>query len=651
MTHQIMGTVVKAGAIADADVTGTPADGTLGANTTTGQLLVRSGGQWLKAGGSQQLFVAASTAPQILKSSADYICDGIADEVEINAAHAALSAAGGIVQLSCGDFAVATSVAPTAKSWLRGQGVGTRLVGADTAQADGAEAVVKVVGPSVTLQNLTSDLNIGDTVANVTNGSLFVAGDPIYLESATATDGSWTTRVKSVATNAVTLESPSPVRLPTANTARCGNAKNWLADVRISDLAITCAWSTLARQRLLYVNNAQGIRVERAAVSFSGGEGVASSCGIQTQAAYGVTVKDCDADGILKDASAVAIRFSNTTDANAVDNRVRNSSSGISFEECPGAFAEGNRLRGSSTSGGRGIKALSGSHGARVIANHITGYTNATYTGVQVDDSIGVKILDNEITDIASSAVALSSATTDAVVTGNRINRACLSAPATTGVIHVSTGAGGAALGLHLVADNTIMNTGSGSSASPIILACSANTITGNVIDGGVVGIQTVIAGTGGNLIQSNILRNLSSRAMNTTTGAGANRIGGNVWTTSLPAYHAQDLVEQGGGFSTLTYSASMTPDPTISETVKFTATNATAMTVNPPTNCARGMRLKLIVANGSGGAMGAITWAAGFTLTGGAFVNPANTKYRWIHFELDDAGNWVEFARAGADI
>jgi hypothetical protein len=60
--------------------------------------------------------VAASTAPSLVKSQADYVCDGTADQVEITAALNALGAVGGSVLLSSGQFNLSAAIVlpPTA---------------------------------------------------------------------------------------------------------------------------------------------------------------------------------------------------------------------------------------------------------------------------------------------------------------------------------------------------------------------------------------------------------------------------------------------------------------------------------------------------------------------------------------------------------
>lgn len=80
------------------------------------------------------LNVAASDAPTLTKSMADYVCDGTDDQTEINAALTALPAAGGIVQLSAGTFNINATISTVkASSVLRGQGVqATQLVATST---------------------------------------------------------------------------------------------------------------------------------------------------------------------------------------------------------------------------------------------------------------------------------------------------------------------------------------------------------------------------------------------------------------------------------------------------------------------------------------------------------------------------------------
>jgi hypothetical protein len=78
-----------------------------------------------KTGGSATFLVAANNASARVKAQADYVCDGTADEVEINAAIAALPATGGMVRLSEGDFTIAAPINLTAHNvTFAGSGMG-----------------------------------------------------------------------------------------------------------------------------------------------------------------------------------------------------------------------------------------------------------------------------------------------------------------------------------------------------------------------------------------------------------------------------------------------------------------------------------------------------------------------------------------------
>jgi parallel beta-helix repeat protein len=74
---------------------------------------------------SVTLVVSASNSSASGKASADYVCDGVSDEVEINNAINALPTAGGRVVLLEGLFTISTSIVPKSNTSLEGQGNGT----------------------------------------------------------------------------------------------------------------------------------------------------------------------------------------------------------------------------------------------------------------------------------------------------------------------------------------------------------------------------------------------------------------------------------------------------------------------------------------------------------------------------------------------
>src|SRR3990167_10758410 len=66
--------------------------------------------------------VAASDASAASIAMADYVCDGTADDVDINAAIAALPATGGKVMLTEGTFTIASPILLVSNCHLIGQG-------------------------------------------------------------------------------------------------------------------------------------------------------------------------------------------------------------------------------------------------------------------------------------------------------------------------------------------------------------------------------------------------------------------------------------------------------------------------------------------------------------------------------------------------
>jgi len=105
-------------------------------------------------------------------------------------------------------------------------------------------------------------------------------------------------------------------------------------------------------------------------------------------------------------------------------------------------------------------------------------------------------------------------------------------------------------------------------------------------------------------------------------------------------------------GYLALPYSASITPDASQANFQSIPVNNATAFTVNAPTNppTATGTQdLTLEINNTTAAAIGAATFAAGYVLTNGAWVQPATLKKRQITFRWNSAA-WVESVRSTSD-
>ena len=86
----------------------------------------------LPTGRTATLVVAASNAPAASKAQADYVCDGTADNVEIQAAINALPVTGGLVELSGGTFNIAGSLIVTNTNFTGGSGIWLKGSGRNT---------------------------------------------------------------------------------------------------------------------------------------------------------------------------------------------------------------------------------------------------------------------------------------------------------------------------------------------------------------------------------------------------------------------------------------------------------------------------------------------------------------------------------------
>ncbi len=80
-----------------------------------------------KTGGTATFVVASSDATPNTKVKADYVCDGTADQVQIQAALDALPATGGKVYLAEGNFVLSDQISITSKTALIGAGFSTVL--------------------------------------------------------------------------------------------------------------------------------------------------------------------------------------------------------------------------------------------------------------------------------------------------------------------------------------------------------------------------------------------------------------------------------------------------------------------------------------------------------------------------------------------
>ena len=99
--------------------------------------------------------VAASNSNADSRRMADYVCDGTADDVQINAAITAIAATGGRVLLSEGTFTLSAAIAMSGGITLQGQGGETTIQAADDVAS---HAMISAVGTaSITIRDMVLD--------------------------------------------------------------------------------------------------------------------------------------------------------------------------------------------------------------------------------------------------------------------------------------------------------------------------------------------------------------------------------------------------------------------------------------------------------------------------------------------------------------
>ena len=143
---------------------------------------------------SATFVVAASGASRRIKAAADYVCDGTADQTEINNAINALGSTGGLVQLSEGTFFLAAPVVVKSDITLQGMGGGT-ILNQNTAATDGIQlqkSNVRMGVHNLRIQGgsaLTDAVPGGSAILIKNNRQCFVRN--IWVDGVTPTDDRW----------------------------------------------------------------------------------------------------------------------------------------------------------------------------------------------------------------------------------------------------------------------------------------------------------------------------------------------------------------------------------------------------------------------------------------------------------------------------
>lgn len=153
--------------------------GSLIYNTTTGQLQRYEGAQWRSA--------ASRTSVTVGMSDADYICDGVADDVQIQAACTAVSTTGGTVCILPGTYDITNSVNISSYTTVEGSGWNTIFkmgAGANKSSVFGANSKTNVIIRNLQIDgNKANQTMNGPFVASMISGSSgqYIVLDTVYV--------------------------------------------------------------------------------------------------------------------------------------------------------------------------------------------------------------------------------------------------------------------------------------------------------------------------------------------------------------------------------------------------------------------------------------------------------------------------------------
>lgn len=247
-------------------------------------------------GGHMDVVVAASNAPAAVKTLADYVCDGVDDHVQIQAAIDSV-AGGGRVILSQGDFSGGQLVLKNLV-WLRGAGM--RATRYQLKAGQNVDAIINYVsadgiesnGEYVTISDLMVDAN----KANQTAGrGIFFSNNPQATKATNDLDFDPHNRVENVLIlnakgDGFAATNRSETRLVNVYTMGCdGNGFNPSYDTFMS--RCTAAWSGLAGFNF----QSSSVRASVCKAFYSGQVTAGSGKGFNLKSTHGVVLAACEA--------------------------------------------------------------------------------------------------------------------------------------------------------------------------------------------------------------------------------------------------------------------------------------------------------------------------------------------------------------------
>lgn len=396
-----------------------PTEGMIYYDTDTNQLLTYANGKW-QGDRTTAKIVAASDSSQTSKDSADYVADGTADDVEINAALTA--AAGGTVYLLPGTYNIAATVNVPANTTLMsdGRGTATSLVRKFTNTSE--NGVVQIAADSSTVSGLAIDGN-GTTDTDTTDDDIYMtstasratisgndlhdaAGDGLYMKG----DATKANQKSVVENNNFEANGQNGLQASqlyqaqiTKNTASGNGADGFLTSDG-ENYTLTNNQSS--------DNKGSGFEVSSTKVTLSSNSATGNTyAGILASYSSDVTVTS----NTLADNAYAGIALVSTSDSSFSNNSITATTTTGPGVKIGGVSSDNNNFTGNSISGvsEEGIKVTGGSGtGNSFSANTIRNYggTNG-YPGIGIDSGFSAtKIVNNTINDTDATGYAIDNA-------------------------------------------------------------------------------------------------------------------------------------------------------------------------------------------------------------------------------------------------
>lgn len=430
---------------------GSPTEGMVYFDTTTKQLLTYANGKWQADRSTATKIVAANNSSQALKDSADYVADGTADEVEINAALTA--ATGGKVYLAEGTYIAATTILIPNNTTLVGSGHGSVI---ELADLDANENLIEntdtTTGTGVVIRDITlngrKDLNTSGTQFGIRfNGMGAGSG-------ASARNGGQIINVLAKSFRTIGIQIISSYN----NTV----SQNVVRD-STTGISLDSALYNTITSNTTQGNSTAGIYISNA----SNSNNITGNTD-QGATTYGIAISASANNNVSSNtivgATGYGVHLSSSANYNTVSsNNILGSGEGVYVNSSSNNTVSSNNLEGN----GYGIHLLVSSHNNTVTGNAVTGGTYGIY--VNSTASSYNTITGNTVQNV-TAGVYLSNATYS-TVSGNTVRTA-----SSWGVILSSATAIN-------VSNNQIYDTGGATTSNGIYLTDTDNSsISGNFI-------------------------------------------------------------------------------------------------------------------------------------------------------------------------